>query len=179
MHLYSQCILLIHRLKLENIEPLKCVTLDKSVFMRAFFFFMLIEGIDKNDILQNIDSVKNIITSKFKEKLWCEENLTVKRKLRCHKKVINPNLEYHKYLSVVTSSQKKVNIANIRMNSHELYSETSHWFIPKTPWVERVFHLCESMSVEDENHFLLKCLAYFTLDMSFIVFVTIQTFINS
>ena len=37
-------------------------------------------GIDENDILQNIDKVKNIITSKFKEKLWCEENLVVKRK---------------------------------------------------------------------------------------------------
>ena len=38
--------------------------------------------IDENEILQNIDNVKNIITSKFKEKLWCVENLAVKRKLR-------------------------------------------------------------------------------------------------
>ena len=37
-------------------------------------------GIDENDILQNIDNVKNIITSKFKEKLWWEENLAIKRK---------------------------------------------------------------------------------------------------
>ena len=37
--------------------------------------------IDENKILQNIDNVKNIITSKFKEKLWCEENLAVKIKL--------------------------------------------------------------------------------------------------
>ena len=36
---------------------------------------------------------KNIITSKFKENLWCEENLAVKRKLRYYKEVINPNLE--------------------------------------------------------------------------------------
>ena len=39
-------------------------------------------GINENDILQNIDYVKNIITSKCKEKFWCEENLAVKRKLR-------------------------------------------------------------------------------------------------
>ena len=39
-------------------------------------------GIDENDILQNSDNVKNIITSMFKEKFWCEENLVVKRKLR-------------------------------------------------------------------------------------------------
>ena len=69
-------------------------------------------GINENDILQNIDNVKNIITSKFKEKLWCKENLAVKRKLRYYKEVINPNLEDQKYLSIVTSSQNKFNIAN-------------------------------------------------------------------
>ena len=46
--------------------------------------------INENGILQNIDNVKNIITSKFIEKLWCEENLMVKRKLRYYKEVINP-----------------------------------------------------------------------------------------
>ena len=46
------------------------------------------------------------------------------------------------------------------MNSHELHSEVGNWSIPKTPWAERVFHLCESMSVDDEKHFLLVCLAY-------------------
>ena len=61
-------------------------------------------GIDENDILQNIDNVKSIITSMFKEKLWCEENLAVKRKLRSYKEVIHPNLEDHKYLSIVSSS---------------------------------------------------------------------------
>ena len=30
-------------------------------------------GIDENDILENIDNVNNIITSKFKENLWCDE----------------------------------------------------------------------------------------------------------
>ena len=78
----------------------------------------------------------------FKENLWCEENLAVKE-------VINPNLEDQKYLSIVTSSRKKINIAKIRTNSHELHRETWCWSIPKTPWAERVFHLCESMSVED------------------------------
>ena len=83
------------------------------------------------------------------------ENLAVRRKLRYYKEVINPNLEDHKYLSVVTSSRKKINIAKIRANSHELQSETWRWSIPKTPWVERVFHLCESMGGDDENHSLI------------------------
>ena len=46
------------------------------------------------------------------------------------------------------------------MNSHELHSETDHWVFPKIPWVERIFHLCENMNIEDEDHFLLECPAY-------------------
>ena len=46
------------------------------------------------------------------------------------------------------------------MNSHELHSETGRWVVPKMPWVERIFHLCENMNIEDENHFLLECRAY-------------------
>ena len=69
----------------------------------------------------------------FQEKLWCEENLAVKKKLRYYKEVINPNLEDHKYLSVVTISWKKINTTNIRMNSYELHCQTCGWLIPKTP----------------------------------------------
>ena len=46
------------------------------------------------------------------------------------------------------------------MNSHELHRETGRWAVPKTPWVEGICHLCENMNIEDENHFLLECLAY-------------------
>ena len=54
------------------------------------------------------------------------------------------------YLSVLTSSKKKNNIAKIRTNSHELHSETGRWTISKTPWVERICHLCENKNIEDE-----------------------------
>ena len=84
----------------------------------------------------------------------------VKRILRYYKEAINPNLEDHKYLSMVTSSRKKIDIAKIIMNSRELHSETWHWSITKNPWVERVFHLFDSISVEDENQFILECLSY-------------------
>ena len=50
-------------------------------------------GIDENDISQNIDNAKSIITSKFKDKLWREEKLAVKRKLRYYNEVINHNLK--------------------------------------------------------------------------------------
>ena len=92
--------------------------------------------------------------------MWCEKDLEAKIKLRYYKEVINPTLEDQKYLFVLSSSKKKFNIAKIKMNFHELHNETGRWTIPKTPWMERICHLCENMNVEDENHFLLECPPY-------------------
>ena len=39
--------------------------------------------------------------------------------------------------------------------------------VPKTPWVERICHLCENMNIENENHFLLKCLVYTNIRSQF------------
>ena len=75
--------------------------------------------INETVALQNINNIKNIVSSKFKEKMWCEKDLDDKIKLRYYKEVINPTLEDKKYLFVLTSSKKKINIAKIR-NSHEL-----------------------------------------------------------
>ena len=116
--------------------------------------------IDETVALQNINNIKNIVTSKFKEKMLSEKDLEAKRKLRYYKDVINPTLEDQKYLSILTSSEKNNNIAKIRKNSHELHSERGRWRVPKTPWVERICHLCENMNIEDENNFLLECPAY-------------------
>ena len=111
--------------------------------------------------------------------MWCEKDLQVKRKLRYYKEVINPTLEDQKYLSVLTSSEKNNNIAKIRKNSHELHSGRGRWRVPKTPWMERIYNLYENMNIEDENHFLLEYLALCTptLDLSFIIFVAISTFL--
>jgi hypothetical protein len=92
--------------------------------------------------------------------MWCDKELEGKRKLRHYKDVINPNLEDQNYLSVLPSVKKKICIAKIRTNSHELHSETGRWSIPKTPWDERVCHLCDTKKVEDEKHFLLDCPTY-------------------
>jgi hypothetical protein len=117
-------------------------------------------GIKEEVILQNTDDIKNIVQAKFKENLWCDKELEDKRKLRYYKEVVNPNLEDQKYLFVLTSVKKRINIAKIRTNSHELHSETGHWTIPKTPWQERICHLCDTKRVEDEKHFLLECPVY-------------------
>ena len=90
-------------------------------------------------------------------KMWCEKDLEAKRKLRYYKEVTNLTLEDQTYLSVLTSSKKNTNIAKIRTNSHELHSEIGCWRIPKTPWVERICHLCENVNIKDENHMLFEC----------------------
>jgi hypothetical protein len=43
-------------------------------------------------------------------------------------------IEDQNYLSVLPSVKKKISIAKIRTNSHELHSKTGRWTIPKTPW---------------------------------------------
>ena len=111
--------------------------------------------------------------------MWCDKDLEAKRKLRYCKEVIDPTLQDQKYLYVLTSSKKKNNIAKIRMNSHEIHNETRHCVVPKTPCVERICNFCENMNIEDENHFLLEypALCTPTLDLSFIIFVAISTFL--
>jgi hypothetical protein len=117
-------------------------------------------GIMEHNILQNKDIIKNIIKSKFKEKMWCDKELEEKIKLRYYKDVIKPNLEDQNYLSIFTSVKKKISITKIRKNSHKLHSKTGRWSIPKMPWDERVCHLCDTKKVEYENHFLLDCPSY-------------------
>jgi hypothetical protein len=58
-------------------------------------------------VLQNKNTIKNIIKSKFKEKLWCDKELEEKRKLRYYKDVINPHLKDQNYLSILISVKKK------------------------------------------------------------------------
>ena len=79
------------------------------------------------------DSLKDTITSKFEDKLWDVKDLEGKRKLISYKEVINPTLENHNYLSILTSSKKKMNIAKIGTNSYDLRSEIGRWSTPKTP----------------------------------------------
>jgi len=66
------------------------------------------------------------------------KDLEDKRGLRYYKGVINPTLKDQKYLSVLTSSKKKINISKIRTNSHELHIKIGRWKITKTSWVKRM-----------------------------------------
>jgi hypothetical protein len=64
-------------------------------------------GIMEDIILQNKDTIKKIVKSKFKEKMWYDKEVEGKRKLRYYKDVINPNIEDQNYLSVFPSVKKK------------------------------------------------------------------------
>jgi hypothetical protein len=114
----------------------------------------------EDTILHSKYTIKNIIKSKFKEKMWCDKELEEKRKLRYDKDVINHNLEYQNYLTIWTSVKKKISIAKIKTNSHWLHIEIGHWSIPKTPWDEIVCQLCYTKKNEDEKHVLLDCPVY-------------------
>jgi len=74
--------------------------------------------------------------------------------------VINSKLEEQKYLFVLSSVNNKINIPKIRANSYERHGEIGHWTIPKTSWVERIFHLCDVKNIENEKYFFLECLVY-------------------
>ncbi len=79
------------------------------------------------------DNIKDTITSSFNDEMSDVKKLEDKRKLRYYKEVINPTLDNQNYLSMLTSTKKKMNIARIRTNSHELRTEIGQWSIPKTP----------------------------------------------
>jgi len=55
----------------------------------------------EDTILQNKDTIKKNVKSKFKEIVWCDKELEEKIKLRYYKDVINPNLEEKNSLSIL------------------------------------------------------------------------------
>ena len=54
----------------------------------------------------------------------CDKELEDKIKLIYYKEVVSPNLEDQKNLFVLTNVKKRINIAKIRTNYHELHGET-------------------------------------------------------
>jgi hypothetical protein len=70
-------------------------------------------GIKEDVTVQNKNNIKNIIISKFKEKIWCNKELEDKRKFRSYKETINPNLEHQMYISILNRVKNKINIAKI------------------------------------------------------------------
>ena len=55
----------------------------------------------EDNILQNTNTIKNNLKSKFREKIWYDKELKEKIKLRYYKDIINPNVEDQNYLFVL------------------------------------------------------------------------------
>ena len=78
-------------------------------------------------------NIKDTINPNFSYKMWDVKKMEDKRKLRYYKEVINPIVDNHNYLSMLTSTKSKMNIARIRTKSRELQSDTKQSFTPNTP----------------------------------------------
>jgi len=78
-------------------------------------------------------NIKDTINPNFSYKMWDVKKMEDKRKLRYYKEVINPIVDNHKYLSMLTSTKSKMNITRIRTKSRELQSDTKRSSTPKIP----------------------------------------------
>jgi hypothetical protein len=68
-------------------SPKLLLTLSKTTRLKWGWrkdakYWLNIWGIQEEAIMQNINNFTNIITSKFKENMWCDKELVDKRKLR-------------------------------------------------------------------------------------------------
>ena len=79
------------------------------------------------------DNIKDTINPNFRDKMWDVKKMEDKRKLRYYKEVINPIVDNQNYLSMLTSTKSKMNIARIRNKSRELQSDSKRSSTHKTP----------------------------------------------
>ena len=79
------------------------------------------------------DNIKDTINPNFRDKMWDVKKMEDKRKLMYYKEVINPTVDNQNYLSMLTSTKSKMNIARIRNKSRELQSDSKRLSTPKTP----------------------------------------------
>lgn len=78
-------------------------------------------------------NIKDTINPNFSYKMWDVKKLEDKRKIRYYKEVINPIVDNHNYLFMLTSTKSKINITRIRTKSHEIQSNTKRSSTPKIP----------------------------------------------
>lgn len=96
-----------------------------SNFKDKMYFWRIKEEI----IIGSKDSIKDTITSNLKDTMCNDKELEAKRKVRHYKEAINPTIDNDNYLSMLTNTKKKVNIARIRTNSHELRTDNGWWLV--------------------------------------------------
>lgn len=120
----------------------------------------------------------NAIASKFKNKSWNDNDLKGKIQLIYYKEVINPTLGNQNYLCILTSTRNKMNIAKIRTNFHEIWSEIRHWFMSKTPIDEIIYYLYNIKKVKYKKTLSSNARPLPTFFLIFKTFSTLPTFLT-
>lgn len=113
-------------------------------------------GVVNEDALLNINTIDSIIVTNFKEKLWCYKQIENKKMLVYNKEAIDPKLKDRTYLSIFASVEKKINIAKIITNSHDLHTEIGRCTRLETSQEARIYKVCDSNKVKNEKHFLFQ-----------------------
>ena len=106
------------------------------------------------------DTTKSVIPTYF-ETNWKNKLLSEDISRLITYKTINSNFTLPKHLGLPYQLRKV--ISRVRCSNHPLAIEKGRHKKPKTPREERICIFCNDHVVEDENHFLLKCTAYFHL----------------
>ena len=76
--------------------------------------------INEEVFLLNINTIKCTITTRFKDKLRCKEEIENKIKLMYYENIINPKLEDYNSFYSVDNVKRKIKFAKIRTYLHEL-----------------------------------------------------------
>jgi hypothetical protein len=76
--------------------------------------------------LTDINPAKITIITRFKREIWSDTKIGNKRKLNYYKETNSSKLEDRNCLFIITSTTNKINVVNIKINSHTLHNEIEH-----------------------------------------------------
>ena len=86
------------------------------------------------------------------------ERTRIKKKKRTFRK-FKLTHDYENYLTNVRNINHRVAITKLRLSNHKLAIETGRYVKPYQPPDQRICPLCKT-GLEDEEHFLMNCIAY-------------------
>ena len=81
-----------------------------------------------------------------------------KNKLRTFRK-FKLTHDYKNYVTNVSNINHRVAVTKLRLSNHKLATETGRYVKPYQPPAQRICPLCKT-GLEDEEHFLMNCIAY-------------------
>ena len=111
-------------------------------------------GTNKNQV----KSIHNYIRIKYENEWVTEINSEKQRKLRTYK-LFKERFGIENYILSLNFEDRN-KFTKLRTSAHCLHIETGRYTRPPTPVDDRVCPICKNDTIEDEEHFLMKCEAY-------------------